>query len=78
VDDIYPLHIRRSFERRWAARIIRDDTRRSPPRGTDTCPGCGNLVTAPISSTYLPTGKIVNHWRCSVCDNSWETFVDPC
>lgn len=73
---IYPLHLRRTFERRWAARATRDETRRSPSQGTDIC-GCGNLVTAPASPAYLPTGKIMNRWRCTACGASWEMFVDP-
>jgi hypothetical protein len=71
---IYPLHLRRRFERRWAARMVRDEPRRSPSQGTDTC-ACGQVITAPISSTYLPTG-IVNEWRCSACGRHWDTIAD--
>lgn len=70
---IYPLHLHRQFERRWAARATGD--RRSPPQGTDTCTTSGHVVTAPSGSTHLPTGKIVQ-WRCSASGNSRETFVD--
>ena len=62
---IYPLHFQRSLESRWAARMVRDEPRRSPSEGTDTC-ACGHVITAPISSTYLPTG-IVNEWRGHHC-----------
>jgi len=73
---IYPLHLHRQFERRWAARMAGDQHRRSPPQGTDTCSACGHVVTAPSKSTYLPTGKIVNRWRCSACGHAWDSFVD--
>ena len=72
---IYPLHFQRRFERRWASRMVSDEPRRSASRGTNTCT-CGHLVTAPVSSTYLPTG-VVNEWRCSACGNDWETIADP-
>jgi hypothetical protein len=71
---IYPLHFQRRFERRWASRMI-SEPRRSPSRRTNTC-SCGQLVTAPVGSTYLPTG-VVTEWRCSACGNNWETFADP-
>ncbi|MEH2531527.1 hypothetical protein V1277_002092 [Bradyrhizobium sp. AZCC 1588] len=71
---IYPLHFQRRFERRWASRMV-SELPRSPSRGTNTC-SCGQLVTAPVSSTYLPTG-VVNEWRCSACGNNWETIADP-
>jgi hypothetical protein len=73
---VYPLHFHRRFERRWAAQATGDQSRRSPPQGTDTCTKCGHVVTAPSRSTHLPTGKIVNHWCCSACGNTWDTFVD--
>ncbi len=72
---IYPLHFHRRSEHRWASRMVSDEPRRSPSRGTNTCT-CGQLVTAPVSSTYLPTG-VVNKWRCSACGNEWETIADP-
>jgi hypothetical protein len=71
---IYPLHPRRRFESRWTARMVRDEPRRSPSQGTDTC-ACGQVITAPISSTYLPTG-IVNEWRCSACGRHWDTIAE--
>lgn len=73
----YPLHLSRNFERRWSARAIGGEGRRSPSRGTDNCTVCGHVVTAPVTSTYLPTGKIINEWQCSACHNSWHTFVYP-
>lgn len=73
---IYPVHVRRQFERRWAARATDHENRRSPAQGTDTCTTCGHVVTAPSRSTHLPTGKIINHWRCSSCGTDWETFVE--
>ncbi|MCA6110518.1 hypothetical protein [Bradyrhizobium cenepequi] len=72
---IYPLHFEQKFERRWASRMVRDEPRRSPSHGTNTCI-CGHLITAPIRSTYSPTG-VVNKWRCSACGNHWETIADP-
>lgn len=71
---IYPLHFQRRFERRWASRMV-SELRRSPSRGTNTC-SCGQLVTAPVSSTYLLTG-VVNEWQCSACGNKWKTCADP-
>jgi hypothetical protein len=71
---IYPLHLQRRFESRWAARMARDEPRRSPSQGTDTC-ACGRVITAPISSTYSPRG-IVNEWRCSACGRHWDTIAD--
>lgn len=47
----YPIHLRREFERRWAARMVRDSTRQSPPVRTDTSV-CGAMVIAPSSSTF--------------------------
>jgi len=73
---IYPLHFHRRFEPRWATRVISDQKRRSPPQGTDACTTCGHVVTAPSRSTHLPSGKIINHWQCSTCGNTWDTFVD--
>ena len=75
-DLIYPLHFHRQFERRWSAKAANDQDRRSPSHGTDTCTACGHVVTAPSRSTHLPTGKVVNHWRCSACGNAWNTFVN--
>jgi hypothetical protein len=75
MSSIYPLHFHRRFERRWASRVVSVEPRRSPSRGTSIC-SCGHLVTAPVSSTYLPTG-VVNEWRCSACGNDWETIADP-
>jgi hypothetical protein len=72
---IYPLHFQRRLERSWASRMIRQEPSRLPSRGTNTCT-CGHVVTAPIRSTYLPTG-VVNEWRCSACGNDWETISDP-
>jgi len=71
---IYPLHFQRSLESRWAARMVRDEPRRSPSQGTDTC-ACGHVITAPNSSAYLPTG-IVNEWGCSACGRRWDTIAD--
>jgi len=68
---IYPIHFRRAFEQRWAARTVREEPRRSPPEGTDTCT-CGHKVIAPSSSTYGPN-EVVNRWECSACGNRWET-----
>lgn len=73
---VYPLHVRRQFERRWAATVAEEQSRRSPAEGTDTCNTCGHVVTAPSASTHLPTGRIVNHWHCSTCGNTWDTFVE--
>jgi len=74
MNTIYPLHLQRNFERRWASRIVRDEPRRSPSRGTNTCT-CGHLITAPVSSTCLPLG-VVNEWHCSACGKNWETIAD--
>jgi hypothetical protein len=70
----YPLHVQRRFEQRWAARMVRDEPRRSPPQGTDTCL-CGHVVTAPSSSTYTKMGA-VNEWQCSACGKHWRTTAD--
>jgi len=72
---VYPLHVQRRFEQRWAARrVVDDEFRRSPPQGTDTC-RCGDVVTAPSHSTYTPTG-VVNEWQCSACGGHWQTIAD--
>ena len=71
---IYPLHFQRSFESRGVARMVRDEAHRSPSKGTNTC-ACGHVITAPISSTYLPTG-VVNEWRCSACGRNCQTIAD--
>jgi hypothetical protein len=72
---IYPIHLRRNFQRRLAARFVSDDLHRSPPEGTDTC-ACGHTVVAPCRSTYAPN-EVVNHWECSACGRRWETTA-PC
>jgi hypothetical protein len=69
------IRLRRNFEQRWAARMVFDEPRRSPPEGTDTCV-CGHTVIAPSSSTYA-ANEVVNHWECSVCGRRWETTA-PC
>jgi hypothetical protein len=33
----HAIHLRRDYERRWAARMVRDETRQLPQEGTDTC-----------------------------------------
>lgn len=73
----YPLHVHRRFERLWAARVASDKERRSPVQGTDICTSCGQSVIAPSTSSHLPTGQVVNHWRCSACGQAWDTFADP-
>jgi hypothetical protein len=72
---IYPLHFHQRVEQRWAAKMTRDESSRSPSRGTNTCT-CGHVVTAPSRSTYAPTG-VINEWQCSACGNHWETTADP-
>lgn len=69
----YPIHLRREFERRWAARMVRDSARQSPPEGTDTCV-CGAMVTAPSSSTFSPD-EVTNYWECSACGIRWKTIA---
>jgi hypothetical protein len=68
---LYPIHLQRDFERRWAARGVRDETRQSPPEGTDTC-RCGRTAIAPYSSTYSPNG-VANYWKCSACGRRWKS-----
>lgn len=69
---LYPLHLCRQFERRWSAKVIRDGGQPLSSPGADGCAACGRLVMAPVHSTYLPTGKFVNQWRCPVCRNAWQ------
>src|ERR1044072_3849008 len=64
---LYPLHLCRKFERRWSAKVIRDGGQPLSSPGADGCAACGRLVMGPVHSTYLPTGKFVNQWRCPVC-----------
>jgi hypothetical protein len=70
---IYPIHLRRDFERRWAAKMALHDARRSPPEGAATCV-CGDTVTAPSSSTYSPD-EVSNYWECSECGRRWKTIA---
>ena len=70
---IYPIHLRREFERRWASRMACGEARRSPAKGTATCI-CGDTVTAPSSSTYSPD-EVANHWECSACGTRWKTIA---
>ena len=72
----YPLHLCRKFERRWTAKAVQDETQRSPSQRPNGCTACGRIVTAPLHATYLPTGNLVNQWRCPVCRNSWQTSAD--
>jgi hypothetical protein len=74
---LYPLHLYRKFERRWTAKVVEDEGLRPPSQGTNGCTACGRIVAAPMHSTYLPTGKFVNQWRCPVCRNAWQTSADP-
>jgi len=74
---LYPLHLCRKFERHWSAKVLQDDGQLPPPQGTDGCTACGRLVMAPVHSTYLPTGKLINQWRCPVCRNAWQSSADP-
>lgn len=70
---IYPIHLRRDFEQRWAARTACGKARRSPPEGRATCV-CGEIVTAPSSSTYSPD-EVANYWECSACGKRWKTIA---
>lgn len=74
---LYPLHICRKLGRRWSAQVIQDDGRPLSSQGPDCCTACGRLVVAPVHSTYLPTGKFVDQWRCPVCRNAWQTSAGP-
>lgn len=73
----YPLHLCGKFERRWSAKAVQEASQRSPSQGAGGCTACGQIVAAPVHSTYLPTGKFINQWRCLVCRNSWQTSADP-
>lgn len=73
----YPLHLCGKFVRRWSAKAVPEASQQSPSQGAAGCTACGRLVTAPVHSTYLPTGKFINQWRCPVCGNSWQTPADP-
>ncbi|BBO13339.1 hypothetical protein ABIA00_008068 [Bradyrhizobium ottawaense] len=73
----YPLHLCRKFERRWSAKVVQDDGEMTASQATVGCAVCGRLAAAPVHSTYLPIGKFVYQWRCSVCRNSWQTSADP-
>jgi hypothetical protein len=69
---IYPIHLQRNFERRWANRDARElPIRRSRPEGTDTC-ACGYTVTAPVNSQYS-LHVVTNKWHCSKCNARWTT-----
>ncbi|MDR6305352.1 hypothetical protein GGQ85_003074 [Nitrobacter vulgaris] len=69
---VYPIHLQKRSERRWANRIAREiPIRRSRPEGTDSC-ACGNVVTAPVSSQYAPY-VVTNEWHCTKCDTRWTT-----
>lgn len=68
---IYPIQLGRDFERRWAARAARDETRKSRSEGTDTCL-CGETAIAPSNSTYSPD-EVANHWKCLTCGRVWKT-----
>jgi hypothetical protein len=69
---VYPIHLQRKSERKWANRVPRElPIRRSRPDGTDTC-ACGYTVTAPVSSRYS-LHVIINKWHCSKCDAWWTT-----
>lgn len=70
---LYPLHLYRKFKRRWTAKVVQDESQRPPSREADGCSVCGRRASAPVHSTYLPTGNVVNQWRCSQCRNSWQT-----
>jgi len=71
---IYPAHIHRTFERRWATRMAAAAPRRSRSEGTDTCE-CGNVATARCGSSYSRAGA-TNQWRCAAWGKRWETAPD--
>jgi len=73
----YPLHLCRKFERRWIARAVQAESQHSPSQRPEGCTACGKLVAAPAHATYLPTGTLINQWRCPVCKNSWQTSAEP-
>jgi hypothetical protein len=74
---IYPIHLQRRSERKWANRVARELTiRRSRPEGTDTC-ACGNTVTAPVNSQYS-LHVVINKWHCSKCNSPWTTEASIC
>lgn len=37
------------------------------------CPGCGELLIGPASSTYLGLGRIEHTWRCDACGGEFHT-----
>jgi hypothetical protein len=55
----YPVHIQRTFERRWATRVATAKPRRSRTEGTDTCE-CGNVVGAPANPTTHDQETLIN------------------
>jgi hypothetical protein len=67
---VYVGHFHHRFEHRRAAQAAGDQNRRSPAHRRVTYTTCGHSVTAPSKSTYLLTGKIVNHRRSSACGNT--------
>jgi hypothetical protein len=38
---------------------------------------CGNIITAPASSTYIEAGGIRHVWVCDSCQQSFETSIAP-
>jgi hypothetical protein len=71
---IYPLHIHRTFESRWATRVAAAKPRRSRSEDTDTCE-CGNVVGVPRDSSNSRSADI-NQWPSAACGSYWETAPD--
>ena len=73
---IYPLQFLRLIEQQWTAHLAHArNSRRSNPAGTHVCE-CGEMVVAPIQSTYSTVG-VINEWHCTKCDHSSYTYADP-
>lgn len=51
---IYPLHLQRRFEQRWASRVVRDKLQRSLSPATSAC-NCGRSIAPPVSLANSPT-----------------------
>lgn len=74
---LYPVHLWRKFERRWTERVAQDECQRFRSVGTGCCSTCGRLAQTPAHATYVSSGDVVHHWRCSECRNSWQTSIYP-
>jgi hypothetical protein len=39
------------------------------------CPGCDDLMVAPVASEFIEGGEIRHHWECDLCGEFSSTSI---